>query len=383
MNPDVLTEATGQGDVLEIPRRFQSYEVIRTMAIGGFAVVVEVKDISTSERFAAKVVRRPESNSQEMRLLERELRLSETISCPHLVSVIEVVYLDELIVLIMEYGVGTDLMTFTLDNPDDVTANWQKIFKQVCLGVKYLHNKGLAHRDVKLANVLIDESYNCKLCDYGFMCESRNDTLSSTKCGTLMYASPEMIQRANYDAKAADVWSLGILLYFLFTGRTPWLSDGDAGLKEEINRGIVHTELLTANVREIVLRCCNVNPETRVKIDDVLDMAVFQAIPRNPMNAVRRMRERKDNRSLPHVNTRGSIRKIWSGSTFCIPESRLPAGSHLMPLRPGSHLVSTAQVPTNVGVQHGGGIPLSMGAHIPRGVRHARSTVLQLRLPFS
>lgn len=299
MQLGTLSEATDNGDILEIPMTFESYEVIETIGTGSYAVVVSVRDKCKDMKFAAKVMRRPQANSEDMRLLERELRLCETVSCPHLVSFIDIVYLDDYIILVMERSEGKDLLSFVMECPRVVAANWKNIFRQICYGVQYLHNHGFAHRDLKPENVLVDEMLNCKLCDYGLICEVKKSTLSTTKYGTLPYMSPEMIHKATYDARAADVWALGVILYVILTGCTPWRSEGDTAMGQEIRQGIRQTDQMKKEEAELVLKCCDVNPETRPTIDGIISERVISAvsaIKRNfsaPMSSGKKLSERR------------------------------------------------------------------------------------------
>lgn len=272
---DFIREATDAGDILSIPKRFKTYDVERTIGTGSYSVVVEIRDMN-NRQYAAKVMRRPKANTEDMRLMERELRLGESITCPYLVSCIEVVYMEELIVLVMEKGSGKDLLAMINENPNAVSANWRNIFRQICFGVQYLHRKGLAHRDLKLENVLIDENFNCKVCDYGLMCQVQKSDLASTKCGTLPYMSPEMIHSANYSGQAADMWALGIILYVVATSSLPWRSVNQLAMCKEIQGGITDLETVPTQQREIVAQCCHLDPERRSTIEHVLSLSFIR-----------------------------------------------------------------------------------------------------------
>lgn len=338
MKKEVLRESTGLGDVLNIPRKFTSYEVTKTIGIGGYSVVVEVKDASTGVEFAAKVLRRPESNSDEMKVLERELRLGETVSCPYLVTFVEVVYLEHIIIVIMERSSGNELMTLIVRSPGIVIMNWKKIFTHICLGVQYLHNKGLSHRDLKAENILVDDEFNCKLCDYGFMCESRKGSVSTTMCGTMVYMSPEMLQQVSYDAKTADVWALGVLLYVILIGSAPWNGENEMSMLAEIACGIPGMELLLDTAQSIILKCCDVNMETRASIDQIVWMLTGSIGQppggNNQMEAV----------GIPLKSSKGV-----SGSNHCVHSPmfqrmiRVPSGNLVKP--PGPALAQRSHFP--------------------------------------
>lgn len=301
MSDEVVRAATDRGDVLEFPRHFSGYEVHETLGTGSYSVVVSVKDIAHDEEYAAKVMRRPQAHTEDMRLLERELRLGESVSCPYLVTCMNVVYIGSIIIVVMEKGHGKDLLSLIMEKPSVVAENWRSIFRQMCLGVQYLHDCGLAHRDLKPDNVLVDSDFGCKLCDYGLMCEVKQSVMSTTKCGTLPYMSPEMIYDDGYSGKAADVWALGIVLYVMVTGCIPWKSHGNIQMCQEIAEGVTETETLTSCQREIVLRCCEVDPEMRPTIEQVLGMS-FVRTSSNVQVVVpvsmRGMRKKKESRTL-------------------------------------------------------------------------------------
>lgn len=269
-----VKEATGRGEILSIPVRFKSYEFQSVIENGGTAVVCSVIDVNTNERFAAKVMQRPETGTDALRFLERELRLCVTLVCPYLVNCHDVVYMNDLIIVIMEHCESGDLLTVLTEETGQVMDDWQKIFVQICLGVQYMHGRGIAHRDLKLENVVVDKELNCKLCDFGALCEAPPAAVSTTICGTLSYKSPEQIRGNGYSARECDVWALGIMLYALSTGRLPWTSDSIAGIESEILEGVEDVEMLTDHQKEMVLGCCNIDRERRLKIDEVVAMAM-------------------------------------------------------------------------------------------------------------
>ena len=104
----------------------------------------------------------------------------------------------------------------------------RQVFKQICEGVVFLHDRGIIHRDIKLDNILVVEdterrTSNIKIIDFGLSTVIYPNQKNSDACGTIAFQSPEMISKIPHDFKT-DVWSLGILLYILVTGYLPFVS---------------------------------------------------------------------------------------------------------------------------------------------------------------
>lgn len=267
-----FVELTGAGDALDIPRTFGCYETDDVIGSGSYAVLVSLTNIRTRVKFAGKVMKRPKSGSIEMSALELEIRHGQSLSNEFLVSFIEVVWLENVVVCVMELVKGRNLLSLVLDDHKTVTCNWRSLFRQICLGVEYLHTKGLAHVDLKPENVLVDDALNVKLCDYGLMVECGESEKIVPKSGTLIYMSPEMVRGNVYDAKAGDIWALGIVLYVMVTGCVPWMSNNQYMLSNEIQEGVKDFDGVNAQQREIIRRCCAVNAEGRVAISAVTAM---------------------------------------------------------------------------------------------------------------
>lgn len=101
-----------------------------------------------------------------------------------------------------------------------------RLFKQLCLAVQYLHGVNVAHRDIKCENLLLDQHYNLKLCDFGLSEKltyvNGKVVLSDTHCGTLHYAAPEILKNLPYNPMVSDVWSMGVVLYMMLCGSLPF-----------------------------------------------------------------------------------------------------------------------------------------------------------------
>ena len=98
-------------------------------------------------------------------------------------------------------------------------------FKQLIKGIYYLHSKGFAHRDLKPQNILLDENYNLKIIDFGFICslQGKGGTgFNTSRVGTPGYMAPELLSNKSYQGHVVDLFSLGVILFVMYVGRPPF-----------------------------------------------------------------------------------------------------------------------------------------------------------------
>lgn len=147
----------------------------------------------------------------------------------------------------------------------------QELFFQLASAVRYIHERNIAHRDIKLENVLLDESLNVHLGDFGFSVVAAPDALVRTPCGSPFYAAPEVIDNKEYVGRKADIWSLGICLYVMCVGKFPWDADSRLTLYTQIVQTNVRPPgFLSFELRKLLTFMLDRNPETRITIDQAL-----------------------------------------------------------------------------------------------------------------
>ncbi|GAB4817033.1 hypothetical protein N2152v2_004079 [Parachlorella kessleri] len=194
---------------------------------------------------------------------------------------------DHHLVLCMEYAPGGDLFKVVshLRGLSEDNARW--FFQQIILAIDYCHRMGVANRDIKLENTLLDGSARplVKLADFGFSKDENYQSAPGSRVGTPAYLAPEVIANVHgqsYDAKKADVWSCGVLLYIMVTGRYPFRQPEDERqrpaqrLHAMLQRILSVTYsfppdlTLSAACRDVISKMLVADPKQRPSIQEVL-----------------------------------------------------------------------------------------------------------------
>ena len=141
--------------------------------------------------------------------------------------------------------------------------------------MNYIHDKGFAHRDIKLQNFFLDQKLNIKLGDYGFCVELRNSGLK-TSCGTKMYMAPEMLDKKDgcrYDGRSTDIFSMGVVLFTLLTGEIPFFEALDECYRklffDNANARICDKFKMNKKAFSLILGMIDKDPAKRMKMEDI------------------------------------------------------------------------------------------------------------------
>ncbi|XP_027184915.1 CBL-interacting protein kinase 2 [Coffea eugenioides] len=258
----------------------ERYELGRLLGQGTFAKVYYGRNISSGQSVAIKMI----DKEKILRVglidqIKREISVMRLVKHPNVVQLYEVMATKTKIYYVMEYAKGGELFYKVAKGKlkEDVARRY---FQQLVNAVDFCHSRGVYHRDLKPENLLLDENENLKISDFGLsaLAESkRQDGLLHTTCGTPAYVAPEVINRKGYDGAKADVWSCGVILFVLLSGYLPF---HDSNLME-MYRKIGKAEFKCPNwfppeVRRLLLRILDPNPNTRISIAKIKDHPWFK-----------------------------------------------------------------------------------------------------------
>lgn len=243
------------------------YKVLFTLGHGSFGTVKLASHLKTEALVAIKTV---ELNKKTARSVLAEIAMLETLQHPNIICLFQVLVTSRHVNFITEYIPGGNLFEIIKEDGPMQEEEAKKIFGQVVSAIKYCHSLDIIHQDIKPQNVLIDDMGNAKLIDFGLAIKYRSGTLLKHRCGTKSCFAPELVLQEPYDGKKADIWSLGVLLYFITIGCFPFTGSTMREMEVKIAMGIYDIpNHISGQLENLIHQIFTVAPEMRPSIEDV------------------------------------------------------------------------------------------------------------------
>ncbi len=243
------------------------YEIIDHIGKGGMADVYLADDRYLNRKVAIKILRLDfRSNTQAQKRFQQEAMAASELDNNHIVGMYDVDEDDGIQYLVMEFVDGQNLKQYIKERFPIPYAEVVDIMEQLCSAVGEAHNHNIIHRDLKPQNVLIDDEKYVKITDFGISRAESKNTMTQTRniIGSIHYLSPEQI-KGSMATRQSDIYSLGIILYELLTGKVPF--DGESA----ISIAIQHSQSPIPSVREFDPR-----------IPQALENVVLKATTKDP-----------------------------------------------------------------------------------------------------
>lgn len=258
------------------------YEIIRSLDEGGMGVVFLARDTKLGRLVAIKFVKDPSRHAS--RLLD-EAQATAGIKHPNIITIYDIDEFDDHLYLVLEYVEGRTLRQILSENAKNNCQMAEglalNIVTQVVRGLVAAHERGIVHRDLKPENVMLLDSGQIKVLDFGIA--TRMDQSLFERTGTRLYMSPEQWRGENVDGRA-DIWSVGLLLFELLLGKHPLeplsesLFEGIASLDEQMPTLTTWRPNLVT-IGAIVNRCLQKRPDNRYSSSSELLAALLALTP--------------------------------------------------------------------------------------------------------
>lgn len=252
------------------------YEIIGKIGTGGMSDVYKAKDHILGRNVAIKVLK--QEFSEDVNFVTKfrsEAQSAAGLEHPNIVNIYDVGSENGMYFIVMEYVEGITLKTYIEKKGQLSYKEAVSIAIQVGRGIEAAHNKHIVHRDIKPQNIIISTEGKVKVTDFGIARAANNHTLHSDVMGSVHYTSPEQARNGFVDGKS-DIYSLGIVMYEMVTGRVPF--DGDSTvaiaiqhLQEEMVSPGAYAPTLPISMEKLIMKCTQKNPDRRYEsISDLL-----------------------------------------------------------------------------------------------------------------
>ncbi|KAF9482952.1 CAMK CAMKL CHK1 protein kinase [Pholiota conissans] len=268
--------------------KVNGYDLVSEIGGGGFSTVYRAVNIPEHRVAACKLVRfTDDTTEKERKTVEKEMRVHTALKHKHVLEFLHAVIVELKhrhiyhpgIYMLLELAGGGDLfdkIAADVGLDEDVA---QLYFNQLVSGMSYIHAQGVCHRDLKPENLLLDAAGTLKISDFGLSAvfclkESGKTRLLTERCGSLPYVAPELNSEDPYKAEPVDVWGVGVILYTLLCGNTPW--DEPTAASPEFCRyvsGRIFIERpwnrIPSEPMSLIKGMLTVDPEKRMTLDAV------------------------------------------------------------------------------------------------------------------
>jgi len=264
---------TSKKDVFD--GRIESYNLGKEMGRGSYAVVRKcTHNAIPNKEFAIKIYEKKKGfTARKRRGVMHEIQILKTLNNPNIVRLFETIEDSNNLYLVFEGVEGGSLCDYLRRVPSNKLPEPEakRLFSQIVNAIQYCHSKNVVHRDIKLENILLDGNKNVKVIDFGFSVVVNTVCKLSMFCGTALYIAPEIISRKSYWGPPVDVWSLGVILYVMLSGKFPFKGNSESELYKSISRGVYTVPKgISESASKLLANLLNTNPFKRPTCDELM-----------------------------------------------------------------------------------------------------------------
>ena len=259
------------------------YRVVRELGRGGFGTVLQVEDQMVGEEIALKLIN-PHIVEDEGTIARfmHEVRYARKITHENVIRVHDFLMIDGFYAISMEYFDSYPLTRRIRGGLHQQPARGLRFVRDIARAIHVAHQANIMHRDLKPPNLLVNDDDVMKIVDFGLAAASSNNNSRVTKAGHLIgtpsYMSPEQVRGLSVDSRT-DIYSLGVVMYEIFTGTVPYVSDSPMGVLYQHIEGAKESPrsrnpLISAGVEAVILKAMAVCPDDRYQTAQELATAL-------------------------------------------------------------------------------------------------------------
>ena len=249
------------------------YKYGRVIGRGAFGKVNIGLNILTGRIVAIKSFNKKNlMNESAKNKILYETNLMRGLCHPSVTKILETFECENYMLIIMEYISGGNLQNFVKKRRKLCEKTAKILFRQIIQGIRYIHSRGIVHRDIKLENILLDLNNIIKICDFGVGKLIKPNTILKDQCGTPVYMAPEILKGNGYKGFPVDVWSAGVALYIMLSGTLPFNKDKDHDLEYSIlNNHLKEIKDISEEGNNLLKNILEKDPNKRFTCNQILE----------------------------------------------------------------------------------------------------------------
>lgn len=265
------------------------FQIDKNIGASHYSRVYLATEISTGRQVALKVlVKAPMDGGAQKYYVQQP-----DYDYDGLISVYDLFEDDEMLIVVLDFVPKLDLVENLISSPKTSEAKVAELSKHILHSLKFLHENGIIHRNLKPENILINDSdseHPVILSDYFFALTIESNPHLLDLSSTEACSSPEILQGAEY-GPSTDIWSLGVIIYMLLSGRRPFEEDDKFTLSQKVLEGKINFSLpvwesISENGKDLISKMLQVDSYDRISIDEALEHPWFNEAPTNEIEGI-------------------------------------------------------------------------------------------------
>eukprot|EP00181_Compsopogon_caeruleus_P003533 CAMPEP_0184681878 /NCGR_PEP_ID=MMETSP0312-20130426/4876_1 /TAXON_ID=31354 /ORGANISM="Compsopogon coeruleus, Strain SAG 36.94" /LENGTH=318 /DNA_ID=CAMNT_0027133007 /DNA_START=161 /DNA_END=1117 /DNA_ORIENTATION=- len=303
------TESESPRAIFKKDRVDELYAIEKLVGEGNYAEVYRARCRVTKEKVAIKrLMRKPGDKEQALSIEREELYMGKDINHPNVIRLRHMFKTPRMVCIVQDLADCGDIAKYMKREKHFSEKDAKVILVQVLKGLAHLHDHGVVHRDIKPGNILFSTNGDVKIADFGLSAIIKEgETTTTGMYGTPYYAAPEVFRNEHYTT-VADMWSLGVMVYFMLSGSQAFEAENSRAVKARVLQGTFDMESglwssISAEAKSFISRLIEMDPKKRATAEQAQLLPwITDSLPNNSASSIPPT-DKKDNSSSPRAIT--------------------------------------------------------------------------------